>query len=213
MVRMATDLTIAGDATPDWTGPVVHFFSVDDFHRLAAAGVFGPEDRVELIAGQIYDMTPIGAPHATSVQLALAALWKLPLATAIGTWHIRVQQPLTLAHSEPQPDLAIVRGKPGDYAMRHPAAGDVGLVIEVADASLLMDRGKKLAMYAGERIPQYWIVDLASRRVECYSTPSGPRAEGTPSFSEQRIANETDEVAVVLEETSYGPVRVTDLIV
>lgn len=213
MTPMATDLSSTGGNVHDWSAPAVHSFTVDDFHRLSASGVFGPEERVELIAGQIYDMTPIGALHATSVQKTLAALWKLPLETATGTWHIRVQQPLTLKQSEPQPDLAIVRGQPDDYATRHPGAGDVGLVIEVADASLALDRGKKLAMYAAERILQYWIVDLVSRRIDCYRTPSGPRAEGTPSFGEQRIAAATDELSLVLDGVPCGPVRVADLFV
>jgi Uma2 family endonuclease len=211
MVRMATDISHNIGGIPDWSAPLVHSFTVDDFHRLAASGVFGPEDRVELIAGQIYDMTPIGAPHATSVQLALAALWKLPLATAIGTWHIRVQQPLTLTHSEPQPDLAIVRGKPEDYATRHPGASDVGLVIEVADASLSLDRGKKLAVYAGESVPHYWIVDLANRQVECYGSPSGPRDPGTASYGEQRIFQAANELALVLDGTAIGSIRAAEL--
>lgn len=213
MTPMATDLSSTGGNIPDWSAPAVHSFSVDDFHRLAASGVFGPQDRVELIAGQIFDTTPIGAPHATSVQKTLAALWKLPLETPTGTWHIRVQQPLTLNHSEPQPDLAVVRGQPDAYATRHPAAADVGLVIDVADASLALDRGKKLAMYAAEWIPQYWIVDLANRRIECYSTPSGPQAKGTPSFGEQRIVAATDELSLVLDGVPCGPIRVADLFV
>jgi Uma2 family endonuclease len=211
MIFMATDISQSG-GFPDWSTPIVHSFTVDDYHRLAASGVLGPEDRVELIAGQIYDMTPIGAPHATSVQKSLAALWKLPLESATNKWHIRVQQPVTLKDSEPQPDLAIVRGELDDYATRHPRAGDIGLVIEVADASLAMDRGKKLAVYAAEGIPNYWIVDLANRQVECYAAPGGS-GDKAPSYGDRRILKVTDSVTLVLDGSTCGSIPVAELLV
>jgi Uma2 family endonuclease len=208
MIFMATDILQSG-GVPDWSTPIVHSFTVDDYHRLAASGVLGPEDRVELIAGQIYDMTPIGAPHATSVQLALAALGKL---TATGAWHLRAQQPLTLAHSEPQPDLAVVRGTPRDYATRHPSASDVGLVIEIADASLAMDRGKKLAVYAAEGIQHYWIVDLANRQIQCYAAPSGS-GDASPTYGDRQVLKATDTATLVLDGTACGSIPVAELLV
>lgn len=66
MARVATDLTTARDGIPDWSAPAVHSFTVDDFHRFSASGVLGPEDPGELIAGQVYGMAPVGAPHAAS---------------------------------------------------------------------------------------------------------------------------------------------------
>ncbi len=126
---MASHLTTTGGDSAEWTAPAIHTFSVDDYHRLAASGVLSGGERVELIDGFVFDMTPIGAPHATRVQRPLAALWKLPLASLPTEWNIRVQQPLTFGRSEPQSDLAIVRGTPDDYSSRHPGAGDVAIVI------------------------------------------------------------------------------------
>ncbi|MEX2186425.1 MAG: Uma2 family endonuclease [Pirellulales bacterium] len=209
---MASHFTSADGIAPSWEAPSVHTFSVDEFHQLAAAGVLRQSDRIELVDGYIYDMTPIGAPHATSVQKTLAALWKLPL-DAAGAWHVRIQQPLTLANSEPQPDLAIVRGVPDDYARRHPAAIDVGLVIEVADASLDFDRGRKLASYAAEGISAYWIVDLANRRVEVFESPQRGAEGESAGYGQHRAANFSDELTIVLEGTTVGAIRVAEVLV
>lgn len=206
---MASQATTTDGGAPDWFAPAVHTFSVDDYHRLASSGVLGTGDRVELVDGYLIDMTPIGAPHATGVQKTLSALGTLPLVAA--GWHVRVQQPLTLARSEPQPDLAIVRGVPDDYAQRHPAAGDVGLVIEVADASLEFDRGRKLAAYAAEGIGEYWIIDLAGRRVEQYTSPV-VHCEGAATYRDHRSASLKEQLTVRPGGNALGCVCVEDLL-
>jgi Uma2 family endonuclease len=87
-------------------------------------------------------------------------------------FHLRIQQPITIPPAqEPEPDAAIVRGEPDDYATRHPGAEDVAVVIEVADSSLKRDRGIKQRIYAAAGIPQYLIVNLSESVIEIYEQP------------------------------------------
>jgi Uma2 family endonuclease len=144
-------------------------FTVESYHRLAEAGILGEDDRVELLDGQIVQMTPIGADHAASVD----ALTRL-LVRAVGDAAIvRVQNPIVLdPRSEPQPDLALLRPHPTQYHSAHPSAGDILLVIEVADSSLAFDRKVKLPYYAAAGIPEAWLVDLEHDTVEVHRQPS-----------------------------------------
>ena len=150
--------------------PTPRRFDVDDYYRMAAAGILTPEDRVELIEGEIVDMAPIGSEHGGKVN----RLNRL-LAPAMAAGHaiVSVQNPLRLdRRNEPQPDLMLLRPRADDYGARHPTAADVLLLIEVADSSLAFDRGAKLALYASHGILEVWIVDLVGRAVEIGRTPS-----------------------------------------
>ncbi len=153
-----------------------HRFTVDDFARLGEAGIFTEGDRVELIDGEIRDMTPIGQPHAWIVNRLTRRL-VMRLADRA---YVSVQNPLRLdGHSEPLPDLVVARGGEDDYADRHPEAGDVLLVIEVADSSLRYDRAEKMPRYARSGIPEAWLVDVTDRAVTVYTAPgSGGYASG-----------------------------------
>ena len=153
-----------------------HRFTVDDFARLGEAGIFTEHDRVELIDGEIRDMTPIGQPHAWIVNRLTRRL-VMRLADRA---YVSVQNPLRLdGHSEPLPDLVVARGGEDDYADRHPEAGDVLLVIEVADSSLRYDRAEKMPRYARSGIPEAWLVDVTDRAVTVYAAPgSGGYASG-----------------------------------
>jgi Uma2 family endonuclease len=145
-----------------------HQFSVDDYHRMVEAGILTENDRVELVRGEIIRMSPIGPRHASSVDL-LAEWFILRLEKQA---RVRVQNPSTIeSHSEPQPDLVIVR--PGDYRRRHPGPEDTLLVVEVADSSLTYDRRTKMPLYAAAGIPEGWLVNLCENVVEVYREP-GP---------------------------------------
>ena len=110
-----------------------HRLTVDDYHHMAKAGILGPEDRVELIAGEVLDMLPIGSLHAALV--TAVALW-LMLAAADRAL-VAVQNPLRLdAVSEPQPDIAMLRPRADYFAAAHPGPADTLLVVEVAESSL-----------------------------------------------------------------------------
>lgn len=145
-------------------------FTVEEFHRMAEGGVFGEDDRLELIAGEIVEMTPIGSRHAACVDRLARELQRQTGETTI----VRVQSPIVLgADSEPQPDISVLRYRSDFYRSRHPGPEDVLLVIEVADTSIMIDRGTKLPLYARAGIAEVWIVDLTASAIEVYRRP-GP---------------------------------------
>ena len=145
-------------------------FTVEEYHRMGLAGILREDDRVELIDGEIVEMTPIGSPHAGCVN----RLARLFFAAAGQRAVVTVQNPISLPPgSEPQPDLVLLRPRGDFYAGGHPGPGDVWLVVEVADTSLTFDRTVKVPLYARAGIPEVWVVDLAGQRVEVYRRPAG----------------------------------------
>lgn len=142
-------------------------FTVDDYHRMAEAGLFSEDDRVELIDGEVVEMTPIGARHA----MCVAELTWLLSKALDDRLRVSVQNPIRLGeYGEPQPDLAVLRAR--DYGDTLPGPEDVLLVVEVADTSLAYDREVKLPMYAGAGISEAWIVDLSGESIERHTEPS-----------------------------------------
>jgi Uma2 family endonuclease len=147
-------------------------FTVDDYYAMADAGILHEDDRVELIEGEIIEMTAIGSHHAACVDRLTRLLVRQVGDEAV----VRVQNPVRLSDlSEPQPDLALLRPRADFYAARHPVPADTMLVIEVAHTTLGYDRGVKLPLYAQTGIPELWIVNLDARVVEVYADPAAGR--------------------------------------
>jgi Uma2 family endonuclease len=146
-----------------------HRWTVEAYHQMADAGVFAPEARVELIDGEVFDMMPIGPYHAG----VTAALNEFFSGLNHGRWVVWPQNPLKLDdHSEPVPDIALLKRIPDLYKKRHPTAEDVLLIIEVADSTVSHDRGKKLPAYAKAGIAEFWLVNLPTRKLEVYRKPN-----------------------------------------
>jgi Uma2 family endonuclease len=144
-------------------------FTVDEYYEMARVGILKPDERVELLDGEIVAMNPIGSPHAWCVN-RLNRIFVAIEDRAL----VSVQNPLRLnARSEPEPDLVILQ--PDTPEDRHPQPEDVFLVIEVADSSIRVDRRRKMPMYARAGIPEYWIVDLTTDHVEVYRDPARAR--------------------------------------
>lgn len=144
-------------------------FTADEYHRMAEAGVLRDDDRVELVDGEIVQMTPIGSPHAACVDRLNVLLQQQVDVRGI----VRVQGPIRLdAHSEPQPDLSILKPRANFYASAHPTPGDILLIVEVADTSLRYDRDIKVPLYARAGIAETWLVDLLNERVEIFTQPT-----------------------------------------
>jgi len=151
-----------------------HRFTLDEYHRMAQAGILNEDDRVELIRGEIVQLTPIGSRHASCV----ARLTDMLLGSVRGRAVLWPQNPLTiLPDSEPQPDVILLRYRKDFYRHALPRPEDVVLLIEVADSSLRYDRRLKAPLYAEAGVQEYWIVDLEGCAVEVYRTPSGDRFE------------------------------------
>ncbi len=143
-------------------------FTRDAFERMAEAGVLPPDARVELIEGELIEMSPQGSKHATALHLLVEAL-QLGILEDV---HLRIQAPLDLGdRNAPEPDIAVVAGTIRDYSAAHPKYAH--LVVEVSDTTYYFDASEKLALYARSGIPEYWIVNLNERQVEVYSEPSG----------------------------------------
>jgi len=138
-------------------------FTRAEYRRMVDVGIIKPDDRVELIRGEIIEMSPPGSRHIALVN-NLTELLVLRLA---GRATVSVQNPVVVADdSEPQPDLAVLRRRP--YKEAEPVRGDVLLLIEVAETSLRYDRSTKLLLYAETGIPEYWVVDCAAEAVEVH---------------------------------------------
>lgn len=148
--------------------PVPFRITPELFHQMGQMGIFPPDTRVELLEGAILQMPPIGPEHGCTVDQALQVLYRT---TKKKGYYIRVQNALRVGESELLPDIAVVPGKPNDYRERHPTTAL--LIIEVADTSIDYDRNIKSRVYARAGIPEYWIVNLAMRRLEVYREPEG----------------------------------------
>jgi len=142
-------------------------FTVDSYQRLAELGVLRENDRVELIAGQVVEMSPIGDRHASCVRRLIRLFSRSAREAAI----VDVQNPVVLGeHDAPQPDVVLLKPRSDAYR-RHPRGADILLVIEVADTTLAYDRDIKLPLYARAGIPEAWIVDVAANRIHVYRDP------------------------------------------
>src|SRR5438105_616378 len=136
-------------------------FTVDDYYRMGKAGILTEDDRVELLDGEIVEMSPIGSPHAGGVTRCMRVLTRL-----LGDWAVvAVQNPVRLGPlSEPQPDVAVLKPRPDLYADSHPTPKDVFLIVEVADTSATADRQVKLPLYARAGIPEVWLLVVGTGR-------------------------------------------------
>ena len=142
--------------------PMTYRFTVKDYHRMAEADIFEPDDRVELVDGEVVAMSPIGTRHAACVTRLSHLLWGRIGDRAI----VSVQCPIQVGEfSEPQPDLAVLRPRDNFYADHHPTPPDIHLLVEVADSSLRHDLARKSPLYIAGGVTEVWVVDLVSDTV------------------------------------------------
>ena len=144
-------------------------FTVCEYYQMAKAGILTEDDRVELIDGEIVEMSPIGRRHAACVD-RLTRWFVDHFGHAA---QVRVQNPIHLdEHNEPQPDIALLRPRADYYASGHPTPADLLLVVEVAETSAALDRRVKLPLYARSGIPEVWLVDLDQEAIVAYRDPT-----------------------------------------
>ncbi|WPL17525.1 hypothetical protein Thiowin_02550 [Thiorhodovibrio winogradskyi] len=142
---------------------------VDTYHQMISTGLFDEDDRLELIDGELRAMTPINPDHAGKNKRLNRLLNQRVGDKAL----VAVQDPLTLApHSEPEPDLMLLRPRDDYYEGANPTPADTLLVIEICDSSLRYDREVKVPLYAAQGVPEVWLVDLQHRRLELYREAS-----------------------------------------
>lgn len=147
-------------------------FSVEEYHQMVQVGILKEDDRVELVEGEILEMTPIGPRHAVCVDGLTHRLVEALGSRAV----VRVQGPISLGpHSEPQPDLAVLRPPLTRYREAHPGPADLFLVVEVAESSVADDARRKLPLYARAGVREAWLVNLPAQTIEVHR---GPTREG-----------------------------------
>jgi Uma2 family endonuclease len=178
-------------------------FTADDYQRMGETGILGPEDRVELIDGEVVAMTPIGPRHGASVDRANRALVTVAGDSAI----VRVQGSVRLnLYNEPGPDIVLLRPRADFYASRLPGPADILLVIEIAESSIDYDRDMKARVYAVAGVREYWLADLTKNLVTCYSSPADGayrnvrRCHAGQSIAPELLPDCTIEVDVLLAQ-------------
>jgi Uma2 family endonuclease len=181
-------------------------FSVRQYQRMIECGILTPADAVELLENRVVRKMPKSPEHDGTIDLISAALrGVVPLG-----WLVRVQQAVELADSQPEPDVAVVRGTVRSFLARHPGAAELGLVVEVAGSSLLRDQRDKARIYARAGIAVYWIVNLEERRIEVHTQPDTAAAE--PHYAQvthfaagQRVPLELDGTRLELPADDLLP--------
>lgn len=168
----ATAVKPSTTATSHGSGVCRRRWTRDEYYRAADLGLFRPEERLELLDGEILEKKTQKPPHAYAILRAFRVL-----TTVFGTgYHIRPQLPLVLNdESEPEPDLVVVVGTEDDYPRSHPTAAEARLVVEVADTTLRFDRTRKRPAYCRAGVSEYWILNLRQRCLEVYRDPAGAR--------------------------------------
>ncbi|MEH2418616.1 Uma2 family endonuclease [Nostoc sp.] len=159
-------------------------FTIAEYHRLIELGFLTEANHIELIRGELIQMTPKGTPHTVCSSILcrqldrlLGDVWRQAASLREATPTrlqavIRGQDPVTLPNqSEPEPDVVIARGRDEDYLAHHPYPEDILLVIEISDKTLDYDQTTKLSLYAEAGISDYWIVNLPARQLERHSQP------------------------------------------
>lgn len=163
-----------------------HRFTVEAYEEMVAHGILTEDDRVELLAGEIVEMSPIGDPHVGCVN-RLTALFSAAL---MGHAVVQIQNPVVLPpDSVPEPDVAILRPRADFYGKGKARPGDIFFLVEVAQSSLRFDRLVKVPIYAKRGVPEVWIADVLHGTIDCYREPFGD------TYASVRILRDNDEIA------------------
>jgi len=159
--------------------------SASEYHKMAEVGILTPEDKVELLNGEIIKMSPIGSLHAGYLNI-LNELFTDELGKKV---HVQTQSPVRLSKfSEPEPDLMILKRRKDHYLTRLPRPKDVYLVVEVSDTTLEKDRLIKAPLYAKAGISEYWIVNVVDKQLEIFSNPRDGKYEQESITKSKKIA-------------------------
>jgi Uma2 family endonuclease len=181
-------------------------FTVRQYQRMIETGILTSDDKVELLENYVVRKMPRNPPHDGTIHLISKRLARrIPAG-----WELRAQLTIVLSDSQPEPDFAVVRGDETTYLTAHPQATDVGLVIEVADSSLLRGQRDKTRIYARAGIPCYWIVNLVERRIEVYDQPSGPVT--IPTYSQVQNYQSGDSLPLLLQGQVVATIPVDQLL-
>ena len=176
-------------------------FSVAEYHKMIETGIIPSGERVELLEGWIVNKMTQNPPRRSSVSRVVRRLSRvLP-----ESWTMQVQGPITLSDTEPEPDIAIARGEEEAYDTRHPKASDIGLLIEVGDSSVLLDRRYKGGLYAQARVSEFWLINLVRRILEVHTKPRNGKYQKKVEYTE------TQKVPLILDGVKIAEIPVSEL--
>jgi Uma2 family endonuclease len=180
--------------------------SVEQYHQMIHMGILTDDDPVELLEGWLVTKMPKNPRHRLSTQLTREAIAQILPAE----WYVEDQEPITILDSEPEPDVAVIKGQRRQYRDRHPAATDVALLIEVSDTTLQRDRMIKKQIYARANIIAYWIINLPEQQIEVYTLPSGDVPEA--GYQHFLIYKPDDTIPLMINGHMVGELQVRDLL-
>lgn len=181
-------------------------WTVDEYHTLIRAGVFAKDERFELLEGWIVPKMSRNPPHDAAMDQTQDQLRpRLP-----NGWRMRIQSAITTADSEPEPDIAVVRGTARDYSSNHPVPTDIALIIEVAESSLTEDRRDKARIYARAGVAVYWIINLVDSQLEVYTDPTGPAS--VPAYRKREDFKPEQSTPLIIDGQLIAEVPVRDLL-
>lgn len=200
-------MTGLAEATPLLPGhPVPYRFTAEQSLNMAKAAIFGHEDRLELIHGVHYH----NSPRTPRDCFAITSLMYIFLRLCGENWVVRTQSHIVTAEdSIPCPDASIAEGTRHDYGQFFPTGAQTLLAVEVAGSSLGYDLGVKLELYAAAKIPEYWVVDLAARRLHVHALPRGGKK---PGYRRTMVLEADAEVPLTLRGEAFGSIRVTEFL-
>jgi hypothetical protein len=176
-------------------------FSVAEYHKMIETGILRSGDGVELLEGWIVNKMTQNPPHRSSVSRVVRRINRvLP-----DDWTMQIQGPITLSDSEPEPDIAIARGDEETYDARHPKPTEIGVLIEVGDSSVLLDRRYKGGLYAQARISEFWLINLVRRILEVYTKPRNGKYQKKVEYTE------TQKVPLILDGVKIAEIPISEL--
>jgi Uma2 family endonuclease len=191
-----------------WEHPAINdmeFFrmSVEEYEALGEQGVLTPNSKVELIEGHLVPKRMQNEPHSSTLNRIDEDLKK----SVPDGWRVRIQLPIRILESVPEPDAVVAKGDRRAFDKYHPVADQIGLVVEVSESTLAYDRSIKMPLYSRAGIPEYWIVNLIDLTVEVYTEPTFENG-----YAERRDYKADESVPLVLNGETTTSFRVADLL-
>jgi Uma2 family endonuclease len=206
MSSVANPTVSHSQAVPAVPDTPIFRLTVEQYHDMIRTGILTEDDPVELLEGWLVYKMSKNPPHRIATKLLNRAIEAL----VPKGWYVDSQEPITTGSSEPEPDVAVIRGDTRDYADRHPGAEHVALLAEVADSSLDRDCVIKARIYARAQISVYWIIYINERRVEVCTNPVDSLPQ--PGYRDIKRYAEFEQVPVVIDGQEVGRITVRDIL-
>jgi Uma2 family endonuclease len=205
---MSSVANLATHANGDPAVPEAPIFrlTVEQYHDMVRTGILTEDDPVELLEGWLVYKMSKSPPHRIATKLLTRAMETI----VPKGWYVDSQEPITMGTSEPEPDVAVIRGDTRDYSDRHPGPEDVALLAEIADSSLDRDCGIKSRIYAQAKIPVYWIVYITERRVDVCTMPTDSSSQA--GYRDVKRYTEFEQLPVVIDGKEVGRFTVRDIL-